>query len=407
MKLNPFIWGGLLTVSLTTTSCSTQSHQDKVPPASASPATSAPFTAQLDESVKIGGAGVVRLRRAQQGVDRAQFVEAALLPGRGMNTFELQAFLPGRGLVSVFATLPLNEAAQLFSAEDPYGNLSFKYGGALLVPFANRIRGKLDPKTKTIHTKIAGKMLDLPANWKGQKTGAEPHAMHGLILNSRADVTALNGGEREATVDALLNAGNFAGHWPSKMDVKFHVALREQTFVLQIEAKNVGTEPAPLGIGWHPYFNFPSGDRKQAQLMIPARQRALVNNYDDVFPTGKIEKVHGTPYDFSSATALKETFLDDCFLDVTTQKGQALTAEIIDPAAKYGLKIRALSPEIKAFQVYAPIDKSFVALEPQFNIGDPYSGVWHKGGHTQPNGMLTLQPGQSATYSVELELFTP
>jgi len=44
-----------------------------------------------------------------------------------------------------------------------------------------------------------------------------------------------------------------------------------------------------------------------------------------------------------------------------------------------------------------------VALEEQYNFGDPFSSVW-KGMNT---GMVTLAPGQSTTWKVRLQLFTP
>ena len=161
-----------------------------------------------------------------------------------------------------------------------------------------------------------------------------------------------------------------------------------------------------MGIGWHPYFVLPSGNRRQAKLAIPAKERALVDNYDNVFPTGKLVPLTGTPYDFSvpGGAPLGELFLDDCFVNLQKNAQGQSTAEIIDPAAKYGIRIRSLSPEISAVQVYAPIDKSFVALEPQFNWADPFSPVWGAKANT---GMVTLQPGQTVTYSVQLELFVP
>jgi len=54
-------------------------------------------------------------------------------------------------------------------------------------------------------------------------------------------------------------------------------------------------------------------------------------------------------------------------------------------------------------QVYAPLDKSFVALEPQFNLNDPFGKEW-KGIDTK---MVTLKPGESVTWKVRLELFFP
>jgi hypothetical protein len=54
-------------------------------------------------------------------------------------------------------------------------------------------------------------------------------------------------------------------------------------------------------------------------------------------------------------------------------------------------------------QFYAPKDKPFVALEEQYNLGDPFSKVWG----SQNTGMVTLTPGQSTTWKVRLQLFTP
>jgi aldose 1-epimerase len=63
-----------------------------------------------------------------------------------------------------------------------------------------------------------------------------------------------------------------------------------------------------------------------------------------------------------------------------------------------------ISPGIRAFQMYAPLDKRFVALEPQFNLAEPLRGIYPAGTDT---GMVTLQPGQSVTYRVRLEIFVP
>ena len=369
----------------------------------------------LDTRYKIGGAGVVELRRATPHGDVPEFTYAAILPGRGMNTFQLQAYLPGRGLVEVLHSIPLESAEQLFAADDPHGNLSFKYGGAILVPFANRIRGKLQPDGAQIVTTLAGRAQKMIANWKGAKPGAEKHAMHGLILNQPVEIANSTADRGNSVVNGTLDAGDFSGHWPSKMRVHFHISLEKNAFILEVETKNTGDQPAPVGIGWHPYFAIPSGQRAQALLVIPARERALVTNYDDVFPTGKIEKVHGTKYDFSNlqGTALGDLFLDDCFFELNRDQNLPRVAEIIDPAANYGLRIHSLSPQIKAFQVYAPVDQSFIAFEPQFNLGDPYSAVWNashgagnKGDHVD-TGMVTLRPGESVVYKVRLGLFTP
>ena len=397
MDLKTLAKGIFLMTSMTTglAGCSTSSSAK---------AKATTFAATRDASVTIGGAAPVVLSNATLPSEQPHFTKVVLLPGRGMNTFQISAVIPGRGAVEVLASEPLSDAAALFAQEDPYGNNSFKYGGALLAPFANRIRGQLSRDHKMLHTKVAGEAINLPANWKGKNPGAEPVAMHGLILNSPVAVTNLTQNDQEATVEGHLAAGDFNGHWPSQTDMHFQISMRNNLITVQMTAKNIGNEKLPVGFGWHPYFNFPSGQREQVKLTVPATDRALVNNYDDVLPTGKTEPVKGTPYDFTHGKALGKTFLDDCFMNVVHDGKAPLVSEIVDPAAGYGIRIRSISPQIKAFQAYAPLDKSFVAFEPQFNIGDPYGKEW---GHKVDNGMVVLNPEESVTYTVELELFTP
>jgi galactose mutarotase-like enzyme len=278
-------------------------------------------------------------------------------------------------------------------------------GGAILLPYANRIRGELLPDGQYLETTILGQMVRLPANWKGNEPGAEPHAMHGLVLDRTMDTVHYEADSNGARVIGKLAANDFNGHWLSKADIRFESELTGSFFGFRVTVENVGDEDLPMGIGWHPYFVFPSGKREQAKLHIPANQRALVNNYDDVFPTGELEALAGTHYDVSvsGGLALGDLFLDDCFIDLQKAGDGRVVAEIIDPEARYGLRVIGLSPEISAFQVYAPVDQAFVALEPQFNWADPYSSIW--GG--KDTGMVVLKPGDSVEYAVRLEVFLP
>lgn len=371
------------------------------------PATrSGPAATELE--IRIGGARVVRLSQPQSSEGGGpQILSVDILPGRGMNIYQMRAYLPGEGIVRLIAAPPLEEARNVMNGGpgDEYSNQSFKIGGAILVPFANRIRGKLSADGQTLKTTILGKKVVLDANWKGKALDAERHAIHGLILGKVMEFVRTQADATQASVTGVLDAGNFGGHWLSRTRLTINASLKPNSFQLCVTAKNTGNEDLPVGIGWHPYFVFPSGNRTQARLHIPARHRTLVNNYDDVFPTGKLVPVAGTPYDFSASggAALGSLFLDECFVALQRDPQGHAAAEITDPAARYGVRVKGLSPEISAFQVYAPVDKQFVALEPQFNWADPYSRIW-KGKNA---GIVVLKPGQSVTYSVELELFVP
>jgi aldose 1-epimerase len=361
---------------------------------------SLPASAQPSQ---INGQPIVVLKRAaSSGGAKPEFLSATILPGRGMNLLQITANIPGKGQIDILATPSLDEVARQLTG-DAFGNNSFStFGGAFLVPYANRIRGTLAPDGQSITASWQGHQLTLPANWSGKNPGAERHSIHGLILTRKADNLHIS--PDGTSVTATIHAGNFDGHWLSSTDLTIRVDLRADSVESTITAKNVGSETEPMGIGWHPYFTIPSGQRDQVRLHIPATQHVETNNLDDVFPTGKLTDVKGTAYDFSAAAGkiIGNSLYDDSFAGLIRTHGEVVV-DLIDPASNYGLHIEGLSPEIKTVQFYAPKDKPFVALEEQFNFGDPFSSVWSG----MDTGMVGLKPGQTTTWRVRLQLFTP
>jgi len=364
-------------------------------------------TSAAPPAIVIGGEPVVTLTRPpSKNQDKPQFLEAIVAPGRGMNTLQIKAYLPGKGEVELLDTPPLAQVKQLLDEQDDaFGNKNFLVGAAILLPFPNRVTGKLSADGKTIATDIAGKTVSIPANWHGQKPGAEVLAMHGLILGKKFDDVHVHNGPEESAVSGTLHAGDFGGHWLSQSDVQVRTILKDDAIEFSVTVKNVGHEAAPFGIAFHPWYKLLSGQRAQIRLHVPASERALVNNYDDVVPTGQVEEVKGTPYDFTApgGAPLDALFMDDFFLNLTRDPGGSATVELTDPAAHYGLRIVGLSREINGFQVYAPLNRNVIAIEPQFNLADPYSKVWG----TRNTGMAMVQPGQSVVWRVRLELFVP
>jgi hypothetical protein len=53
--------------------------------------------------------------------------------------------------------------------------------------------------------------------------------------------------------------------------------------------------------------------------------------------------------------------------------------------------------------MYAPPASQFVAIEHQYNFGDPFGKEW---GSTN-TGMVTLKPGASTRWHVRLHVFVP
>ncbi len=139
-------------------------------------------------------------------------------------------------------------------------------------------------------------------------------------------------------------------------------------------------------------------------LHVPGEQVAPVNNYNDVFPTGKLVPVKGTRWDFLAPRGkpLDNIYLDDNWSKLQRTNG-AVEVTLTDPASDYGIRLSGLSPDIRTVQVYSPPSATFAVIEQQFNFADPFGKEWH-GMNT---GMVTLKPGQSVEWHVRLELFQP
>jgi aldose 1-epimerase len=373
-------------------------------PSSAPSAAAVPAT---PAAVQIGGEDVLTLsRKATLDGKKPEFLSVTLLPGRGMNMFQVTAAIPGKGEIPLMHSPSIEDAAKVLTGtgRDALGNASFSFGGAFLVPYPNRIIGERSSDGKSVVTHWRGKTLALPANFPSKNPGGPVVAIHGLITLDKVENLQTQTTADGQTVTGVIHAGDFGGHWLSDTDLNMTIALTGDAVETTITAKNVGKEPEPMSVGWHPYFQIPSGHRAQARLHMPASVMATVNNYGDVFPTGQLKPVKGTDYDFNApdGVALDDHFLDDSFAHFTRTDG-AIEVKVIDPDSAYGLKVLGMSPEIKTVQAYSPKNATFVAIEPQFNFVDPFGKEW-KGMDT---GMVTLRPGQSVTWKVKLELFKP
>ena len=347
----------------------------------------------MAKGITIGGAPALLLRAARPP-DGPGIVEAVVLPGRGMMLLQATVEWPDGGRSPLLHAPDLAAAAAQLDGgpEDFAGNRAFAFGGALLAPFANRIRGRSVPGLREIEANVGGHTVRLPANWSGKAPGAEPYAMHGLILARRMTTTTQGAAEVSGRLAEL------GGRWPGRfqLDITWRIVLG--SLQLRLEATNRGLETAPFGAGWHPYFQL-RGARTSATLRLPADARAEVNNYDEVLPTGRLLDVTGTAYDFRKARPLEDLYLDDAF---TRLAPGPLEVELEDVEAGLGVRLCAAAPPVRAVQVYSPPDQPFVVIEPQYNLPDPFGHSWAEG---VDRGMVWVPPGGRTTYAVDVSPF--
>jgi aldose 1-epimerase len=368
-------------------------------------AASVSVSGRAQAATEINGEPVVTLTRAVTNPSQPEFTSVTVMPGRGMEVLQITANWPGKGSVDVLSAPSLAEAADTLNNHDnPNGDRGYTFGAAFLIPYPNRIRGTVSADGKSVTALWEGHELNLPANTGGRAPGSERVAMHGLILKDKAEnvqVKEVPGGQE---VTGIVHAGDFGGHWLSKTDLLFTIKLTAGAVDVSIKASNVGGEAEPMAIGAHPYFNLPSGDRAQARVHVPATLVAEVNNYKEVFPTGKLLPVTGTQFDMLApeGRVLDGSGYDDNWSDLLWKDG-AVTVKVTDPEAHYGVDVIGLSPEIKTIQAFSPTTAKFVAVEEQYNFGDPFGKEWGK----KDTGMVTLKPGQSTTWHIRVHLFVP
>jgi galactose mutarotase-like enzyme len=345
---------------------------------------------------EVGGLPIVALTApTADGV-----VSAHVAPGRGMMLLKAAARSAGGPSMDLIEAPPLDAIAGILDGgpADFAGNAAFSFGGAILAPYANRITGEPAPG-RTLRATIDGRTCRLPMNWGGKAAGARQYAMHGLILDlAFTDFEQPSPG----VLHGQVRDHDFGGRWPSRADIGVTWRLAHGGLELEVSLTNVGAETLPLGIGWHPYFRIPSGRREQARLHIPATARLVVNNYDEVLPTGDRERVAGTAYDVAQPGGLElgALHLDDCFTGLPAGDAVAV-AEITDPAGDLRIRLRARAPPVRAVQVYAPPGRPLICVEPQFNWADPFGDVW---GADVETGMVKLEPGDCATYWTRTEV---
>jgi len=359
-----------------------------------------PAIAGAAQQVLVGGLPPVALHRnaTSHGHER-EFTSITLLPGRGLNTFQITANLPGKGETELLRSPSLQEASEKMNehGDDAYGNLNHAFGGAFLIPFTSRAGGRLTEDRKLVIVNWHGKEIRLPNDYLGH------YAVHGLINTMKAEDVRIRKSADGETLTAIIHAGNFNGFWLSKTDLRYAIALRGDAIDIRVTATNTGTEEEPMGMGWHPYLRILSGDRSQARVHLPAARYGVVDTIDGR-PTGELRDVENTHNDYRSpAGALLPDASTSVNFSTIDRTAGSIDAWLSDPKANYAIRVRGLSPQIQTLHLWSAKDDTFCAIEEQYNYMDPFGPQWK----TMDTGLVTLKPGESTEWHVRLELFDP
>ncbi|WP_157016183.1 aldose epimerase family protein [Mesorhizobium xinjiangense] len=164
------------------------------------------------------------------------------------------------------------------------------YFGAIVGRYANRIGGG--------HFAIDGERFSVDQNFLGR------HMLHGGAKGTSQRLwTLADHGEDFVTLTLLDPAG--AMGFPGNLDISCTYRLR-QPGRLAIELSATCDAPTLCNLAHHSYFNLEDGGAGGVldhRLMVPAGAYLPVD--EDLIPTGRVEPVAGTPFDFELSRPIR------------------------------------------------------------------------------------------------------
>ncbi|MCW2572344.1 MAG: putative aldose-epimerase [Frankiales bacterium] len=181
----------------------------------------------------------------------------------------------------------------LAGTENP---VMFAFRGALLAPWPNRVVGA--------RWAWRGRELELPANEPA--TGS---ALHGLVFDAPWVVDQV-----DSCSIALSYALSARPGYPFPLQLTVTYELGAEGLTCGLTAVNIGTEPAPVGLGVHPYIAAPD---LVDDLLLTIPARTVLETDASWRETGRLS-VDAAGLDFRAARRLGDLALDVGFTDVIT-----------------------------------------------------------------------------------------
>jgi aldose 1-epimerase len=250
----------------------------------------------------------------------------------------------------VLRSLP---AAQLRSARQA--------GCYPLVPFSNRIG----------HATIEWQGTQLPLV---RNNGDEPHAIHGVGWQRPWSVL-----DADETTAMLSYEHRADASWPFAFDCSHTLRLDAGRLELTLALTNQSPQPAPAGLGWHPWFPKRAG----SHVSFAAGGRWEMG--EDKLPT--VRKA-SPGLDVDSATL----DIDHCF------DGWHGLAELRDAV----LRVRVRS-NLSRLVVFTQPAREEIAIEPVSHVNNAVH-LYAQGAPAPDLGLQVLQPGESMMAQMTIEV---
>ena len=195
-----------------------------------------------------------------------------------------------------------------------YSGGSQKKGGQgdVLIPFPGRIaEGRYT---------FDGEQFQLEQN---DKEG--PNAIHGFVRTLPWRVVCA---EANCVVfDVRLEAEQYGSKgYPFSLAIQVTYGLDDQGLSCSFDVWNAGTRPAPVGVGFHPYFTVGTSSIDEAEAKIPGA--GVLEFNDQLAPTGTVLSVSGTEWDCRDFRRIGEKKFNHCYVRLERDAEEMATASL-------------------------------------------------------------------------------
>lgn len=201
-----------------------------------------------------------------------------------------------------------------------------------------------------------------------------PNAIHGFVRNLPWQVEMNHSNRITCTVH--LDASAYAERgYPFALHVGVTYELDHEGLSCAFTVKNVGKRPAPVGVGFHPYFTVGTPRIDAAEVQIPGNGYVEFN--EQLVPTGSILRVADTPWDYRRFRAIAGQRFNHCYVQLERDAHGMATASLRDFAQGRAIDI-SMDPAFSAVVVYtgdAIVDapRAAIAIEPMTCASDAFN----------------------------------
>ena len=286
------------------------------------------------------GIEIVRL------TDAARKTEVSIAPSVGNMAYEMK--VNGKNILFT----PFQTLADL-KAKPALAGVPF------LAPWANRI----DQDAYWVN----GRKYLLNPELANFRYDGNHKPIHGLLA-FRPDwqVTKLEGGAQFALATSRLEFTKFPdlmAQFPFAHTLEMTYRLENGALEVQTVLHNESTQPMPVAIGYHPYFQLQDAPRDDWQVHLAAREQYVLS--DVLIPTGERR-----PHQFRDPQPLGGAQLDTVFGSLV--RGEDGRAHFSVTGKQQKIEV-VYGPKYTVAVVYAPPGRNFICFEPMAAITNAFN----------------------------------